>query len=335
MVVSGHWQPSTNNYQLATNHLTEKTGLVIKSQSGFFTVQPDDGGEPIVSQIRGRLKQERQRTDLVAVGDRVTVKLNADGTGSIQSVAERHSALSRTRTASDQRNVQTEREQVLVANPDQVVFVFSVHNPEFSPRKLDRFLVVAEMNHLPAIICANKTDLVGPEAARAMFDMYEAIGYPVIYTSVISGEGIEALRETLRGKISVLAGSSGVGKSSLLNAIQEGLGLRVKQVSEATGKGLHTTRHVELIPLDIGGYVADTPGIRSLALFDLEPTEVDAYFREIGPLVSQCQFSDCTHTHEPKCAVRAAVENGRVSPERYDSYLRLREEQADLEEKRY
>jgi len=316
--------------------LTEKTGLVIKAQSGFFTVQPDDGGEPIVSQIRGRLKQERQRSDLVAAGDRVTIKLNADGTGSIQSVAERHSALSRTRTAPhDQRNVQTEREQVLVANPDQVVFVFSVRNPEFSPRKLDRFLVVAEMNHLPAVICANKVDLVDSDEAREMFRIYEAIGYPVLYTSVVSGEGIEALRETLRGKVSVLAGSSGVGKSSLLNAIQAGLGLRVKQVSEATGKGLHTTRHVELIPLDIGGYVADTPGIRSLALFDLEPAEVDAYFREIGPLVSQCQFSDCTHTHEPNCAVRAAVEDGRVSPERYDSYLRLREEQEELEEKKY
>jgi ribosome biogenesis GTPase len=316
--------------------LSEKTGLVIKSQSGFFTVQPDDGGEPVVSQIRGRLKQERQRTDLVAVGDRVTIKLNADGSGSIQSVAERRSALSRTRTAPhDQRNVQLDREQVLVANPDQVLFVFSVRNPGFSPRKLDRFLVVAEMNHLPAVICANKIDLTGLEAALEMFRIYEAIGYPVLYTSVPTGEGIEALRETLRGKVSVLAGSSGVGKSSLLNAIQAGLGLRVKQVSEATGKGLHTTRHVELIPLDIGGYVADTPGIRSLALFDLEPTEVDAYFREIAPLVSQCQFSDCTHTHEPNCAVRAAVEDGRVSPERYDSYLRLREEQEELEDKKY
>jgi ribosome biogenesis GTPase len=316
--------------------LPDKTGLIIKAQSGFFTVQPDDGGEPVVCQIRGRLKQERQRTDIAAVGDRVTFDVNPDGTGLIQSVAERKSALSRTRTAAgDQRNLQTEREQVLVANPDQVVFVFSVRNPAFSPRKLDRFLVVAEMNRLPAIICANKVDLIDPDEARAMFRVYEDIHYPVIHTSTLTGEGIDTLREALRGRISVLAGSSGVGKSSLLNAVQEGLGLRVKQVSDATGKGLHTTRHVELIPLDIGGYVADTPGIRSLALFDLEPGELDAYYREIAPLVSQCQFSDCTHTHEPNCAVRAAVEDGRVSPERYDSYLRLREEQEELEEKRY
>ena len=310
-------------------------GLVIKAQSGFFTVQPDDGGEPVISRVRGRLKQERLRTDLVAVGDRVTVQVNADGSGSVQSVAERHSALSRTRVAAQDRSLRTDTEQVLVANPDQVVFVFSVASPAFSPRKLDRFLVVAEMNRLPAVICANKVDLVAPEEARDMFRVYEAIGYPVLYTSVVTGEGVDALRETLRGRLSVLAGSSGVGKSSLLNAVQEGLGLRVKEVSEATGKGMHTTRHTELIPLEIGGYVADTPGIRGLALFDLEPTEVDAYFREIGPLVAQCQFSDCTHTHEPHCAVLAAVADGRVSAERYESYLRLREEQEELEDKRY
>jgi len=312
-----------------------KTGLVTKAQSGFFTVQPDDGGEPIISRIRGRLKQERHRTDLVAVGDRVTIQINADGSGSMQAVEERHSALSRTRVAAQDRSLQTDREQVLVANPDQVVFVFSVASPAFSPRKLDRFLVVAEMNHLPAVICANKVDLVEPEEARDLFRVYEGIGYPVLYTSVVTGEGVEALRETLRGKLSVLAGSSGVGKSSLLNAVQAGLGLRVKAVSEATGKGMHTTRHVELIPLEMGGYVADTPGIRGLALFDLEPAEVDAYYREIGPLVAQCQFSDCTHTHEPHCAVLAAVADGRVSRERYESYLRLREEQEELEEKRY
>ncbi len=313
-----------------------KTGLVTKAQSGFFTVQPDDGGEPIVSRVRGRLKQERQKSDIVAVGDRVTVQINRDGTGTVQSIEERRSVLSRTRTAAgDQRNLQTDREQVLVANPDQVVFVFSVASPAFSPRKLDRFLVVAEMNQLPAVICANKVDLVEPAEARDMFRVYEAIGYPVLYSSAVSGEGIDALRDTLRGKLSVLAGSSGVGKSSLLNAVQAGLGLRVKQVSEATGKGMHTTRHVELIPLEIGGYVADTPGIRGLALFNVEPTEVDAYYREIAPLVSQCQFSDCTHTHEPNCAVLAAVAAGRVSQDRYESYLRLREEMEELEEKRY
>jgi ribosome biogenesis GTPase len=139
----------------------------------------------------------------------------------------------------------------------------------------------------------------------------------------------------LRDKISVFAGSSGVGKTSLLNAIQPELGRKVKEVSKATEKGMHTTRHIELFPLDTGGYVADTPGIRSLALFDLEPWELDGYFREIAPLVAQCQFSDCSHRHEPKCAVRAAVKDGRVSPERYESYLRLREEHEMLDEQAY
>lgn len=316
--------------------MSDPTGLIIKAQSGFFTVQPDDGGEPVVCRIRGRLKQERQRSDIAAAGDRVTFIVNPDGTGLIETVAERVSVLSRTRAAgADSRNLDTDREQVLVANPDQVIFVFSVRNPAFSPRKLDRFLVVAEMNNLPAVICANKVDLVDPGEVREMFRPYETIGYPVIHTSTLTGEGIDELRERLRGRISVLAGSSGVGKSSLLNAVQEGLGLRVKQVSDATGKGMHTTRHVELIPLDAGGYVADTPGIRSLALFDLEPEELDAYYREIAPLVAQCQFSDCTHTHEPGCAVRAAVQDGRVSFERYDSYLRLREEQQELTDKKY
>lgn len=297
-------------------------------------MQTDDRGE-VVCQIPGRLKQERQRTDIVAVGDWVTISINDDGTGTIESVAERKSVLSRSRPAPSERKLLTEREQVLIANPDQVVLVFAIAKPEPSLRKLDRFLVVAEMNNLPAIICVNKVDLTGRETAEATFGLYEAIGYRVIYTSVPEESGIDELSAALHDKISVLTGSSGVGKSSLLNAVQPGLGLKVRQVSDATGKGMHTTRHTELVPLDNGGYVADTPGIRGLALFDLEPEELDAYYREIAPLVPACQFSDCTHKHEPNCAVRAAVEDGHVSPERYDSYLRLREEMEDLEDAQY
>lgn len=309
-------------------------GLVIKSQSGFFTVATAAG--PVVCQIPGRLKKERQRSDIVAVGDRVTISLNDDGTGAIESVEDRTSVLSRSRpTPGPQRSLTTDREQVLVANPDQVVLVFAAAQPDPSLRKLDRFLVVTEMNELPAVICVNKTDLTGTEEPSELFHIYEQIGYPVIYTSAVTGEGIDALREALRGKLSVLTGSSGVGKTSLLNAVQPELGLRVKEVSEATGKGMHTTRHTELIPLEGGGYVGDTPGIRGLAIFDIEPEELDAYYREIAPLVAECQFSNCTHRNEPNCAVRAAVEAGTVSAERYDSYLRLREELEDLEEAQY
>lgn len=309
-------------------------GLVIKAQSGFFTVKTSDD-RLVVCQIPGRLKQEKQDTALVAAGDRVTISINADGSGLIESIAERTSVLSRARPAPDKRSILSDQEQVLVANPDQVILVFSIRQPRPSLRKLDRFLVVTEMNQLPTVICVNKVDLVEAGQAQEVFALYEAIGYPVLYTSAKSGEGMDALRTLLHGKISVLAGSSGVGKSSLLNAIQPDLGLRVREVSQATEKGLHTTRHVELVPLEMGGYVADTPGIRALALFDIEPDELDGYFREIAPLVAECQFSDCTHRHEPRCAVRAAVADGRISAERYDSYLRLREEHENLEERAY
>ncbi len=310
-------------------------GRVIKGLSGFFTVDTEQG--PIVAQIPGRLKKERRGTDIVTVGDWVTISTNADGTGTVEEVADRHSVLSRTRPAAhDTRRMALDREQVLVANPDQVVLVFSIKRPQPSLRKLDRFLVVAEVNELPAVIAVNKIDLLESiEEARQMFGVYEDLGYQVIYTSTKSGEGVAELKEVLRDKISVLAGSSGVGKSSLLNAIQPGLGLQVREVSEATEKGMHTTRHAEMFALDEGGYVVDTPGIRGLALYDVEAEELDAYFREIAPLVAQCQFSDCTHQHEPGCAVRAAVEDGRVSPARYDSYLRLRDEHQQLEDDLY
>jgi ribosome biogenesis GTPase len=308
-------------------------GIVIKAQSGFFTVKTAQGA--IISQVPGRLKKERQSTTLVAVGDQVNISIQEDGSGIIESVAERQSALSRTRTVAGPRSILSDREQVLVANPDQVIFVFSMRNPSPSLRKLDRFLVVAEMNQLPAVICVNKIDLTELAAAQQMFQVYEDIGYRVIYTSARERTGVEELRACLKGKLSVLTGSSGVGKSSLLNAVQPGLGLQVRAVSQATGKGLHTTRYAEMFPLDGGGYVADTPGIRGLAIFDVEPGELDAYFREIGPLVEECQFSDCSHRHEPKCAVKVAVANGQVSRARYDSYLRLREEHESLDQAVY
>ena len=296
-------------------------------------MQTDDG--PIVSHLPGRLKQEWQESTIVAVGDWVTISINEDDTGTIEEVAERKSVLSRTRPSAHNRDINRDQEQVLVANLDQVIFVESSKTPRPNPRKLDRYLVVAERNQIPAIICVNKIDLVKPEKIHKLFDVYEQIGYRVIYTSVKQNIGIEELASCLHDKITVLTGSSGVGKSSLLNAIQPGLGLKVSNVSKATGKGMHTTRYSELFPLVDGGYVADTPGIRGLALFDLEPSEVDAYFLEIAPLVSECRFSDCSHRHEPGCAVRAAVQAGDVSPQRYDSYLRIREEHEALDDAAY
>ncbi len=290
-------------------------GLIVKAQSGFFTVETGEG--LVVCQLRGRLKRGRATGDIAAIGDRVQVSLLPDGSGAIEAVEPRTRALVRL----DPRP-QGEYQQVLLANPDQAVFVFACAHPNPKLRMLDRFLVAAEKQKIPVVIVANKIDLV-PDPA-AIFGLYAPIGYRVIYTSASDGRGLEELRAALRGRLSALAGPSGVGKSSLLNALQPGLGLEVNEISTAVNKGRHTTVSRQLIPFEGGGYVADTPGWRSLALWDTEPEEMDAYFPELAPLVAKCQFSDCTHRHEPGCAVRRALDEGRIHPGRYDSYLRLR-----------
>jgi ribosome biogenesis GTPase len=296
---------------------SSEPGLIVRSQSGFFTVQT--GSDVLTCSLRGRLKQGPRLGDLAAVGDRVQVSRHPDGTGTIDVIEPRRTSL--VRLDPRPRGVY---QQVLLANPDQAVFVFACANPQPHLRMLDRFLVIAEKEGIPPVIVANKVDLVGQERAVELFGLYTPIGYPVIHASARTGQGVEELRQVLRNKVSALAGPSGVGKSSLLNALQPGLGLAIREVSAAIGKGRHTTTVRELFPLEDGGYVADTPGMRSLALWDTEPEELDGYFPEISPLVRECQFNDCTHRSEPDCAVQEAVKSGKVRPERYDSYLRLR-----------
>ncbi|MFZ5822366.1 MAG: ribosome small subunit-dependent GTPase A [Chloroflexota bacterium] len=296
---------------------TSLTGLIVRTQSGFFTVMTEAG--PVVCQLRGRLKQGRRMGDLAALGDRARVTVLADGAGVIEEVEERKQAIVRL----DPRP-QGVYQQVLLANADQAVFVFACANPRPKLRMLDRFLVVAEKQGIPALIVANKIDLVEREQAQETFGLYPPLGYPVLYVSAKTGQGVEALRAALEGKVNALVGPSGAGKSSLLNALQPGLGLEVTEVSTAMKKGKHTTVVRQLFPLAGGGYVADTPGWKSLALWDTEPEELDGYFPELRSLVAGCQFSDCTHIHEPGCAVLAALERGEVHPHRYDSYLRLR-----------
>lgn len=291
-------------------------GLIIRAQSGFFDVETKRG--VITSRLRGRLTQERQETDAVALGDRVSISLAEDGVGLIEEVEDRQSVLSR------QAPGREEVEQVIVANVDQMVFVFACADPDPNFRMLDRFLVVAEREEIPAVVVANKVDLVQMRSAKTEFGEYARLGYTVLYTSALKGKGIRGLRRVLHKRLSVLAGPSGAGKSSLLNRVQPGLGLRTGEISQSTGRGQHTTVVPELLPLKKGGYVADTPGLKALGLWDIEPEELDAYFREIRHLVADCEFSDCTHTHEPGCAVVAAVEKGQVSIERYESYQRIR-----------
>lgn len=290
-------------------------GLIIKAQSGFFTVETSQGF--IVSQLRGKLKQGRATGDLASIGDNVRVTVLADGSGAIEEVETRKRAIVRL----DPRP-QGDYQQVLLANPDQAVFVFACAHPQPRLKMLDRFLVIAEKQRIPPVIIANKIDLVAD--AKEIFGLYETIHYRVLYTSTKTGAGIEALKSVLAGKISAFAGPSGAGKSSLLNAMQPGLGLAVNEISKAMDKGKHTTVTRQLFPLEGGGYVADTPGWKSLALWDTEPEEIDGYFPELRELVQHCQFNDCTHTHEPGCAVRRALEEGKIHPERYESYLRLR-----------
>lgn len=300
-----------------------RTGLIVKAQSGFFTVElspgrpGNDGQDLIVCQLRGKLKQGRALGDIAAIGDRVRLTLLPDGSGVIEEVEERQRAIVRL----DPRP-QGEYRQILLANPDQAVFVFACAHPDPRLRMLDRYLVIAEKQNVPPVIVANKIDLV--DDPRELFGLYESIGYRVLYTSTKRKVGLEELKDILAGRVSALAGPSGVGKSSLLNAIQPGLGLAVNEISLAMNKGKHTTVTRQMFPLEGGGYVADTPGWKSLALWDTEPEEVDAYFPELRELVQHCQFSDCSHIHEPGCAVLAALKEGKIHPERYESYLRLR-----------
>jgi len=291
-------------------------GWITRLLSGFYTVESEQGN--FVCQLRGRLKLNRKDGDIIALGDRVRIQVLNATTGVIEEIAPRTHAL--VRTAPSARGVYR---QIMLANPDQAVFVFACAHPAPHLRMLDRFLIVAEQQGVPALVVANKIDLAEPEILE-QFKLYPPLGYPVVFTSARTGAGVAELRERLTGKLSALAGPSGVGKSSLLNAVQPGLGLAVRDVSQSTSKGRHTTNIRQLFPLTAGGYVADLPGMRMLALWDIQPEELDGYFPELRPLVQECLYNDCTHQNEPGCAVIAAVTTGKVSSERYESYLRLR-----------
>jgi ribosome biogenesis GTPase / thiamine phosphate phosphatase len=295
----------------------EGHGLVRSAVGGVYEVELHQGGV-VEASLRGRLKQQQRTGDAVVVGDRVEVCHHEDGSHTIESVADRVSELART-SPRDGRH----RAKVMAANVDQIVAVFAVSHPAPHLRMLDRFLVLAEANELGAVIVANKTDLGSPADLDA-FRVYETVGYPVLFTSAATGDGLEALRDLLCGRISSLAGPSGVGKSTLLNALEPGLALRTGEVSEAVGKGRHTTVSARLIPLACGGYVADTPGLREVGLWGIDPTDLDLHFPEFRAYVDECRYGrSCSHTHEPACGVQGAVAAGAIPGTRYESYVAL------------
>lgn len=299
-------------------------GVVVRAYGLFFDVQLADGRQ-LLSTIRGGLKRARRGTDLVAVGDRVMVSDVGEGEGRIHAVLPRQRALSRlARHTSDV-------EQVILANPDQALFLFAVRDPEPHPRLLDRFLVMAESRELPALIGINKMDLDerGPQGgsslAHTIFGVYESL-YPVFYLSARNGNGLDALHGALDGKITAVAGPSGAGKSSLLNALDPSRSRATGEISQATGKGRHTTTATVLhrIPGSAETFVADTPGIRALSLQGVAPELLDTYYPEFVPFLGDCLYADCAHITEPGCAVQAALAEGMISQVRYDSYVALR-----------
>jgi ribosome biogenesis GTPase len=296
-------------------------GRVLWASQGGYHV--DVGPEVVFCQKRGRLRHGARETTAVAVGDEVRVQRNQDGTGLIVERLPRRSVLSRINVG------RPGVEQVIAANVDQLVVVVSTEDPPLRERLIDRYLVAAHKGGLAPLLCVNKIDLADPEAIYGRIRLYEGLGYPIVVTSVTLPHGIGDLRAALAGRTSVFSGPSGGGKSSLLNALEPGLGLRVGEVSSRTHKGGHTTTSARLYRLADGAYVVDTPGLRELNIWDLLPEEVDRYFVEFQGRAAHCRFRSCRHLHEPGCAIRMAVEAGEIAASRYESYQRLVETTGD------
>ena len=306
------------------------TELVIKNTGSWYTVKTDDGGQLIDCKIKGnfRLKGIRS-TNPVAVGDRVTIIPNAEGTAFITAIEDRRNYIIR------KSSNLSKQSHIIAANVDQAFLVVTVNYPQTSTTFIDRFLASAEAYRVPVTLLFNKTDLLSEEELRyqqMMIDLYDTVGYQCLAISAETGEGIDKVMDMLTGKVTVLSGNSGVGKSTLINRLLPGVNLRTSDISDAHNSGMHTTTFSEMIPLPLGGYIIDTPGIKGFGTFDIEPEELTGYFKEIFRFSKECRFSNCTHTHEPGCAVLKAVEEHFISQSRYQSYLSMME---DKEESKY
>lgn len=288
------------------------SGRIIKNYNGYYYVACDDG-RIVTCKVKGKMKQERFSA---ATGDIVEFEENSHGESMITKIAPRKNFLLRP----------------TIANLDCVVIVFACAEPDFSYLLADKMLAFAEYSKIPAVLCLNKADSVSPEAAEEIASVYRKAGYDVYIVSALCKQNTEALKEFLKGKISAFAGPSGVGKSSLVNALQPGFDLRIGDVSAKIGRGKHTTRYSQLIEFD-GGYLADTPGFGNLLAEHIEAETTAQYFKEFSLYETHCKFAPCSHTHEPICGVREAVASGEISKIRYDSYLSILDEIKLLKEK--
>lgn len=298
-------------------------GLVIKNTGSWYTVKTVEGCV-VECKIKGnfRLKGIRS-TNPVAVGDHVEIELNSQNTAFITAIGDRKNYIIR-----KSQNL-SKQSHIIAANVDQAFLVVTVERPQTSTTFIDRFLATAEAYSVPVVLVFNKTDLLDDSLMRyqrMMIDLYETVGYKCVAVSAETGEGMDGLMEMLRDRITLLSGHSGVGKSTMINRLLPGVNLRTAEISDAHNTGMHTTTFSEMLPLPGGGYIIDTPGIKGFGTFDMEPEELTSYFKEIFRFSKDCRFSNCTHTHEPGCAVLKAVEDHYIAASRYQSYLSMLED---------
>ena len=310
--------------------MNEASGLVIRNTGSWYTVKTDDGGQLVDCKIKGnfRLKGIRS-TNPVAVGDRVTIVPNQEGTAFITAIHDRRNYIIR------KSSNLSKQSHIIAANVDLAVLVVTVNYPQTATTFIDRFLASAEAYRIPVVLVFNKTDLLTDEELhyqQMMIDLYDTVGYEAIALSAETGEGMEKLEAALKDKTTVMSGNSGVGKSTPSNRRIPGVNLKTAEISDAHNQGMHTTTFSEMLQLPSGGYIIDTPGIRGFGTFDIAPEELTSYFKEIFHFSKDCRFNNCTHTHEPGCAVLKALEEHYIAESRYQSYLSMMD---DKEEGKY